>query len=84
MYIQSVTPIYDSLGSLSNERINEYNQKLSAYCKEKGWKFVDVASVLRNDSGSLPLEYCSDPDGMGIHFTDTACQLWADYLYTHT
>ncbi len=84
MYIQSVTPIYDSLGSLSNERINEYNQKLSAYCEKKGWKFVDVASVLRGDNGALPPEYCSDPDGMGIHFTDTACGLWADYLYTHT
>lgn len=84
MYIQSVTPIYDTLGSLTNERINDYNKKLSEYCREKGWYFVDVASVLRNDSGSLPSEYCSDPDSMGIHFTDTACQLWADYLYTHT
>ncbi len=84
MYIQSVTPIYGSLGGLTNDKINEYNQKLSAYCQQKGWYFVDVASVLRNDSGSLPLEYCSDPSGMGIHFTDTACQLWADYLYTHT
>lgn len=83
-YIQSVTPIYDTLGSLTNATINEYNAKLSAYCREQNWYFVDVASVLRNEAGSLPLEYCSDPDSMGIHFTDTACQIWADYLYTHT
>ncbi len=84
MYIQSVTPMVSSLGGLNNDKINQYNALISEYCREKGWYFVDVASVMRDDSGYLRYSYCSDPDGMGIHFTDTACQLWVDYLYTHT
>jgi len=84
LYVQSLTPIHKEHGSLTNAAINEYNARLSEFCREKGWYFVDVASVLRDQNGWLPLEYCSDPDSMGIHFTDTACQLWADYLYTHT
>lgn len=84
LYIQSVTPLYADLGSLSNSLINEYNVVLSNYCRDQGWYFVDVASVLRDTNGCLPRDYCSDPDGMGIHFTDTACRIWVDYLYTHT
>lgn len=84
MYIQSVTPMVGSMGSLNNDNINKYNALISEYCRQKGWYFIDVASVMRDDNGYLRYSYCSDPDGMGIHFTDTACQLWVDYLYTHT
>lgn len=84
MYIQSVTPLYADYGSLTNAKVNEYNTAISEYCREMGWYFVDVASVMRDDSGRLRYEYCSDPDGMGIHFTTTACELWCDYLATHT
>lgn len=84
VYIQSVTPLYKDYGSLTNDKVNEYNALISAYCREQGWCFVDVAAVMRDDSGRLRYEYCSDPDNMGIHFTTTACELWCDYLATHT
>lgn len=84
VYIQSVTPLYANYGSLTNEKINDYNALIAEYCREEGWYFVDVASVMRDDSGRLRYEYCSDPDGMGIHFTTVACELWCDYLATHT
>ncbi len=84
LYVQSLTPIYKERGDLTNDAINRYNALLSEFCREKGFYYVDVAYALRGDNGFLPLEYCSDPDSMGIHFTDTACQIWADYLYTHT
>lgn len=84
LYIQSVTPLYDDYGSLTNAKVNEYNALISEYCREQGWYFVDVASVLRDANGKLPLDYCSDPDNMGIHFTDLACEIWVDYLRTHT
>ncbi len=84
LYIQSVTPLYKDAGDLTNKRVNKYNALVSEYCRLKGWYFIDVASVLRGDDGRLPLAYCSDPDTMGIHFTDAACKKWVDYLYTHT
>ncbi|MBR5134918.1 MAG: hypothetical protein IKV35_04910 [Clostridia bacterium] len=83
-YIQSVTPLHEDYYNVTNARVNQYNTLISEYCREKGWYFVDVASVLRDENGKLPREYCSDPDGMGIHFTDAACQKWVEYLYTHT
>lgn len=82
-YVQSVTPMTGNKNGTTNDEINEYNALLSQYCCQKGWYFIDVASVLRDENGLLPRKYCSDPDGMGIHFTDAACEVWRDYLYTH-
>lgn len=82
-YIQSVTPMTGNKNGTTNDEINEYNALISQYCCQKGWYFIDVASVLRDEEGLLPRKYCSDPDGMGIHFTDAACEVWRDYLYTH-
>ncbi len=84
VYIQSVTPLYADYGSLTNADINTFNAAISEHCRSVGWKFVDVASVMRDGNGCLRTEYCSDPDGMGIHFTTTACELWCDYLASHT
>ncbi len=81
--IQSVTPMYKETANLTNRKIEEYNLAVSELCREKGWYYLDVASVLRDDRGFLPKEYCSDPDSMGIHFTNVACQKWVEYLYTH-
>ena len=82
VYIQSATPICEGAEKkqLNNANMELYNEKLQQLCEEKGYTFVDVASVLRDENGFLPREYCSDPDGMGIHFTDVACELWIDYL----
>ena len=53
--------------------------------QRRGWYFVDVASVMYTEDGnSLIPEYCSDPDDMGLHFTEAGCEAWVDYLYTHT
>lgn len=88
-YFQSVTPrMADSqTRKLNNEIIRTYNEYLLHYCEENGYFFVDVYSVLSDENGDLPAEYCSDPvslGGMGIHFTDRACEAWIEYLYTHT
>lgn len=85
VYIESVTPILKGRerGTLNNENIRKYNAILSDYCTEKGYKYVDIASVLTDSEGYLIAEYCSDPEGMGIHLTDEACLVWIDFLYTH-
>lgn len=81
-YIQSATPICEGaeVGELNNANLELYNEKLQAMCEEREIHFVDVASVLRDENGYLPREYCSDPDGMGIHLQDEACKLWLGYL----
>ena len=84
-YVQSATPIYRGCEKqkLNNTVLTAYNEVLQALCSRRGWHYLDVASVLRDSEGFLPSEYCSDREGMGIHFTDAACQVWVDYLKTH-
>ena len=88
-YFQSVTPrTADSQTTkLNNEIIRGYNERLLQYCEDNGYYFIDVYAALCDENGDLPPEYCSDPKssgGMGIHFTNAACEAWLDYLYTHT
>ena len=87
--VQSMTPMTSTSTingkSLNNPNIKQYNIKLSDLCKSKGWSFVDVASVMYDAQGSnLKRSFCSDPDGLGVHFTEAGCEAWIDYLYTHT
>ncbi len=91
IYIQSATPILTGFEGkkLNNAALTEYNQKMAQFCQEKGYAFVDVASVMKDENGNLIRAYCSDydttnPDNQGIHFTDEGCKVWIDYLYTHT
>ncbi len=86
--VESMTPMTaDSpiMGALNNDVIKEYNNELKSLCETEGWLYTDVASVMYDEAGeALRLEYCSDPDSMGIHFTDEGCEAWIDYLKTHT
>ncbi|MPM80933.1 hypothetical protein SDC9_127984 [bioreactor metagenome] len=84
-YIQSALPMYRKaqLPDLNNQALLEYNQKLYALALERGDYFVDVASIMQTEDHSLPYQYCSDPDDMGIHLTDIACEKWISYLRTH-
>lgn len=87
IFIQSMTPMTDTSyiwgESLNNTVIGEYNQRLKTLCEEEGWGFVDVASVMYDDYGNLVRDYCSDPDDMGVHFTEMGCDVWINYLYNH-
>lgn len=82
-YMQSVTPLSYDRGALNMKTVNEYNALLSELCRERGWYYLDVASVFKDETGYLIPEYCSDLNDMGIHFNDEACKLWEEYLYTH-
>ena len=82
IFVQSATPIHkgNELKVLNNANLVIYNQGLQEMCQRNGWHYVDVASVLCDADGYLPDAYCSDASGMGMHFTDQACQVWIDYL----
>ena len=89
IYIQSMTPITSTSNLLSSSghnpgTIHAYNKALLNLSKARGFYFVDVASVMYDSNGYLQRDYCSDPDEMGIHFTNAGCAVWADYLLTHT
>lgn len=82
IYVQSVTPILmgKESESLNNEKIREFNKKLESYCADKSYKYLDVYNLLADKDGYLPLEYCGDEGAMGIHFNDTSCAMWVDFL----
>ncbi len=88
IYIQSVTPMAETstivTQMLNNEKIKEYNNAMLTVCEEKGWYFVNVAEVFRDENGYLPSSDCSDNYSMGIHFTNAAAEKWVTYLKTHT
>lgn len=86
IYIQSATPMLadKQKKTLSNQNLERYNKLVSEFCEKDGWYFVDVASAMRDGTGALKREYCSDPNDLGLHFTDTACKVWIHYILTHT
>ena len=89
IFVESVTPRVRGKDqkTLNNANIERYNELLCETITNSDlpnlW-FIDVASVLRDEDGTLPRKYCSDPGVQGIHFTDGACAIWIEYLYTHT
>lgn len=82
IYIQSVTPMIKSaqLETFNNKLVKEFDDMLKRYCEENHYKYLDLYSVFADQDGNLPENLCSDPDSMGLHFNDTSCQMWVDYL----
>ena len=82
IYAQTCTPM--AVGCersvLNNKNIVKYNNALKERCAENGWRYMDIYSVVVDADGFLKADYCSDPDEMGIHFTDAGCKAWVDYL----
>ena len=82
IYIQSVTPMIEDkqMDHFNNALVQEFNGMLKTYCEQNNYKYLDVFSALADDQGNLPLDYCSDAENMGLHFNDTSCSIWVDYL----
>ena len=88
IFIETATPLVKAksieTNKLNNTNVRLYNEKLAELCAKNGWYLVDISSAVQDSEGNLNASYCSDPDDMGIHFTDEGCSVWIDYLYTHT
>lgn len=84
IYIQSILPVSktvsDSNGSVNMERINYYNSLLRQLAEEKGVYFVNCGEAMTNSEGYLPEDAATD----GIHLGVEYCEIWLDYLKTHT
>lgn len=86
--MQSVTPMTNnsyliSQYGYSNNRINQFNERIKKLCAKRKWYYIDVGSALKDSNGALRTDFCSDNYGMGIHVTNKACAAWVEYLKTH-
>lgn len=85
LYIESVTPMIESAQteSLNNDLLRQFNSELEVLAQEKGCYYLNTHEVFVDSKGNLPLSLCSDPEELGIHFTNEACEIWIDYLRSH-
>lgn len=69
--------------SLTQTQVDEYNKALVEMCKEKGWKFLNSAEVLKDSAtGYAKSGYVESSDG--IHLTRAAMEALFDYIRTHS
>lgn len=70
LIVLSITPIDASSTFTTNERIDSFNEALSAMAEESGrWLYVDVTGELKNSDNALKSAYSS---GDGIHLSPDA------------
>lgn len=71
IYIMGLTPVQSNCEYTTNQKIDDYNSKLSEIFDsyDKDVHFVNSGTVLKKDDGSLDMEYSS---GDGIHITGAA------------
>lgn len=82
--VLSTTPKLKALetaeSSLTNEKIDAFNARMSECCPEWGYIWLDFASQFKGEDGGLNPDYCGDPDSMGIHFLASAYKIWVNYF----
>lgn len=80
IFIESTTPVYrgSDRGYLSNAGVDKLNSLIKGYCNEnKDMYYIDITSILRDESGCLRQSYCSD--GF-VHITIEGYRVWTDEL----
>lgn len=82
--LQSIFPVtedYSQSGNgITNEKIDAANTWIIQLAKDTGCKYLDTASVLKNDSGALIALY---DNGDGHHLTTEAYKNILQYIRTH-
>lgn len=84
IYLESVTPIVNGkeYGKFTNEHIRQFNAYLQSVCDDRGYTYVDIYSVLADESGYLKKSNCGDASAMGIHMSNEGSAAWVQYLQT--
>lgn len=77
--IQSMTPVWagGQTGDLTNSSIDEYNERLKAFAKEKHCTYMDIASFMKDSDNGLATDYCSDSF---VHLTNDGASAWTKVL----
>lgn len=79
IYIQSLVPewLEDTAGNAKNDKIDEYNQVLKAYCEEHGYYFVEIADYIEDHTNRMATVYSMD---YSIHINYDGTAVWMDAL----
>lgn len=64
---------------VKNERIVLFNGLLEDLAAAEGCTFLDVASAVMDENGTLPTELTTD----GVHLNTAGCKKWLEYLREH-
>lgn len=62
---------------LTNENVSKLNANLKKYCTDNDIDFIDIASALTDNNGSLARKYSSDGY---VHQNNTAYEIWVKQL----
>lgn len=85
--MESITPMTNNStltqSGYTNSRINQYNERIKKLCAKHKWYYVDVGAALKDSTGAMRTDFCSDNYEMGIHVNFDACAAWVKYLKTH-
>ena len=87
IYIQGLIPINEedvkATGGpnyLKNDHLKVYNELMFKAAQEKQVVFLDLYTAFADENGALPSGASRD----GVHLKKDYCQLWLEYLQTHT
>lgn len=64
-------------GSLNNNNLASFNSGVTKLAAEKGWGYIDLATVLSDGQGNLAEKYCSDGE---LHENELAYRVWVMML----
>ena len=78
-----VLPKIDGYGGVSNAYRFRLDLMLCAMCREYGLDYVDIASAVRDETGSLREDFCLDLVTSGSHLNDAGCEAVLDYVREH-
>lgn len=80
VYIQSIFPVTKDVENkkplLTNLRIDEFNLVLQRKASEQGIGYIDIATLLKDESGIMNRDYTSD----GIHVKFKFYSIWLDCI----
>lgn len=81
--VNAIPPIpkqHSNYPKMKQDEINEYNMALAELCREKDWKFLNSAEVLRGENGYGLEDYFVSND---IHFKSAGLKALLEYVRTH-
>ena len=80
VYVQSILPVDDGLHyTRDNEQIDEINNALPEMALQRGYEYIDLHSVFRNEDGILDPEYSYD----GLHLNGKGYLHWKEEIKDH-
>ncbi len=79
--LQSIFPVNEKISKLTNEKVDIANQHILKIAEEKGVRYLDTQSVLKDENGGLNEKY--DNGGTGMNLTAEGFEIVLNYIRTH-